>query len=147
MKFGKQPAPVADIDEDKLEVHKPKTEAAGVKAVMVALERVVAQAGVTRTAQSRARPRGPRPLAPVHRRPRPHQPAAAKPDPRGGVVPPAGRRPRRLRSRPRIRRPGQYFYGCVPPTRVDRVCVTPRVGALFHPHQVCATARLSAEER
>ena len=52
MKFGKQPAPVADINEDKLEVHKPKTEAAGVKAVMVALERAVAQAGVTRTAQS-----------------------------------------------------------------------------------------------
>ena len=36
MKFGKQPAPVADIDEDNLEVHKPKAEAAGVKAVMVA---------------------------------------------------------------------------------------------------------------
>jgi formate dehydrogenase major subunit len=52
MKFGKQPAPVADINEDDLEVHKPKTEAAGVKAVMVALERAVAQAGVTRTAQS-----------------------------------------------------------------------------------------------
>ncbi len=45
MKFGKQPAPVADINEDDLEVHKPKTEAAGVKAVMVALERAVAQAG------------------------------------------------------------------------------------------------------
>jgi formate dehydrogenase major subunit len=52
MKFGKQPAPVADINEDDLEVHKPKTEAAGVKAVMVAVERAVAQAGVTRTAQS-----------------------------------------------------------------------------------------------
>ena len=52
MKFGKQPAPVADINEDELSVHKPKTEAAGVKAVMVALERAVAQAGVTRTAQS-----------------------------------------------------------------------------------------------
>ncbi|TQJ38613.1 formate dehydrogenase major subunit [Arthrobacter sp. SLBN-112] len=52
MKFGKQPAPVADINEDNLEVHKPKTEAAGVKAVMVALERAVAQAGVTRTAHS-----------------------------------------------------------------------------------------------
>ena len=37
MKFGKQPAPVADIDEDNLEVHKPKAQAAGVKAVMVAL--------------------------------------------------------------------------------------------------------------
>ena len=43
MKFGKQPAPVADINEDNLAVHKPKTEAAGVKAVMVALERAVAQ--------------------------------------------------------------------------------------------------------
>ena len=52
MKFGKQPAPVADIDEDNLEVHKPKAEAAGVKAVMVALERAVAQAGVARTAHS-----------------------------------------------------------------------------------------------
>ncbi|MGY4544543.1 hypothetical protein ACVWY0_004490, partial [Arthrobacter sp. UYNi723] len=52
MKFGKQPAPVADINEDNLAVHKPKTEAAGVKAVMVALERAVAQAGVSRTAQS-----------------------------------------------------------------------------------------------
>ena len=52
MKFGKQPAPVADINEDELEVHKPKTGAAGVKAVMVALERAVAQAGVTRTAQT-----------------------------------------------------------------------------------------------
>lgn len=52
MKFGKQPAPVADINEANLEVHKPKTEAAGVKAVMVALERAVAQAGLTRTAQS-----------------------------------------------------------------------------------------------
>lgn len=41
--------PLADIDEDKLEVHKPKTEAAGVKAVIVALERAVAQAGVART--------------------------------------------------------------------------------------------------
>ena len=26
MKFGKQPAPVADINEDDLDVHKPKTE-------------------------------------------------------------------------------------------------------------------------
>jgi formate dehydrogenase major subunit len=52
VKFGKQRAPVADINEDDLAVHKPKKEAAGVKAVMVALERAVAQAGVTRTAQS-----------------------------------------------------------------------------------------------
>src|SRR4029453_15438524 len=52
LKFGRQPAPVPDINEDQLEVHKPKTQAAGVKAVMVALERAVAQAGVTRTAQS-----------------------------------------------------------------------------------------------
>lgn len=43
---------MADINEDALAVGKPKTEAAGVKAVMVALERAVAQAGVTRTAQS-----------------------------------------------------------------------------------------------
>lgn len=33
-----------DINEDELAVHKPKMEAAGVKAVMVALERAVAQA-------------------------------------------------------------------------------------------------------
>lgn len=33
--FGKRP-PLADIHEDKLEVHQPKKEAAGVKAVMVA---------------------------------------------------------------------------------------------------------------
>jgi hypothetical protein len=52
LKLGKQPAPVADINEDELEVRKPKKEAAGVKAVMVALERAVAQAGVSRTAQS-----------------------------------------------------------------------------------------------
>jgi len=50
MKFGRQPAPVTDIDEDSLAVVKPTTEAAGVKAVMMALERAVAQAGVTRTA-------------------------------------------------------------------------------------------------
>jgi formate dehydrogenase major subunit len=36
-----------DINEDELAVHKPKMEAAGVKAVMVALERAVAQAEVT----------------------------------------------------------------------------------------------------
>ncbi|MDP5225601.1 MULTISPECIES: FdhF/YdeP family oxidoreductase [Arthrobacter] len=52
MKFTRQPAPVADIDEDLLEVHEPKKAAAGVKAVMVALERAVAQAGVQRTTQS-----------------------------------------------------------------------------------------------
>jgi len=52
MKFTKQPAPIADIDESQLEVHKPKKEAAGVKAVMVALERAVAQAGVQRSVQS-----------------------------------------------------------------------------------------------
>ena len=52
MKFGKQPTPVADINEDDFEVNKAKTEAAGVNAVVVALERAVAQAGVTRTAQS-----------------------------------------------------------------------------------------------
>lgn len=53
MKFGKQPAPVADIDEDSLVVHAPKKEAAGAKAVMVALERADSQAGVSRTAQGR----------------------------------------------------------------------------------------------
>ena len=52
VKFGQQPAPVADIDEDSLLVQAPKKEAAGVKAVMVALERAVSQAGVSRTAQS-----------------------------------------------------------------------------------------------
>ncbi|WP_426302364.1 FdhF/YdeP family oxidoreductase [Arthrobacter sp. R-11] len=52
MKFTKQPAPIADIDEAQLEVHKPKKEAAGIKAVMVALDRAVAQAGVTRSVQS-----------------------------------------------------------------------------------------------
>ena len=52
MKLGRQPAPVADINEDELEVHTPKKQAAGVKAVMVALERAVAQAGVSRTAHS-----------------------------------------------------------------------------------------------
>ena len=55
MKFGKQSAPVADINEDDLDVHKPKREAAGVKAVMVALERAVAQAGVSRTVHSMLR--------------------------------------------------------------------------------------------
>jgi formate dehydrogenase major subunit len=45
---------VADISEDELEVHKPKKEAAGVKAVMMALERAVAQAG-SRTAHSMLR--------------------------------------------------------------------------------------------
>jgi len=52
VKLGRQPAPVADINEDELEVHTPKKQAAGVKAVMVALERAVAQAGVSRTAHS-----------------------------------------------------------------------------------------------
>lgn len=51
-KLGRQPAPVADINEDELEVHAPKTKAAGVKAVMVALELAVAQAGLSRTTQS-----------------------------------------------------------------------------------------------
>ncbi|MHA6669151.1 FdhF/YdeP family oxidoreductase [Homoserinimonas sp. A447] len=48
----KRAAPVNDINEDDLKVKPPKTTAAGVEAVMVALDRGVAQAGVTRTARS-----------------------------------------------------------------------------------------------
>ncbi|HKU11182.1 MAG TPA: molybdopterin-dependent oxidoreductase, partial [Sinomonas sp.] len=46
---------VNDIDEDALEVHAPKTAAAGVKAVTVALERGFAQAGVARTVRGMLR--------------------------------------------------------------------------------------------
>jgi formate dehydrogenase major subunit len=46
---------VEDIDEGALEVHAPKTAAAGVKAVTVALERGLAQAGVARTVRSMLR--------------------------------------------------------------------------------------------
>ncbi|TLM88243.1 FdhF/YdeP family oxidoreductase [Pseudarthrobacter sp. NamE5] len=52
MDFLIQGAPVEDIDENSLEIHPPKKAAAGVKAVTVALERGIAQAGVTRTARS-----------------------------------------------------------------------------------------------
>ncbi|MBG6085246.1 FdhF/YdeP family oxidoreductase [Zhihengliuella flava] len=50
-----RPAPSEDIDESRLEVSEPKTSAAGVKAVQVALERGLAQAGVTRTVRSMLR--------------------------------------------------------------------------------------------
>ena len=51
----KRGAPVDDINEDDLLVGKPKKSAAGLKAVEVALERGIAQAGVTRTMQSMLR--------------------------------------------------------------------------------------------
>ncbi|GAB3654913.1 FdhF/YdeP family oxidoreductase [Zhihengliuella somnathii] len=50
-----RPAPSQDIDESRLEVTEPKTSAAGVKAVKVALERGIAQAGVGRTLRSMLR--------------------------------------------------------------------------------------------
>ncbi|WP_040806161.1 FdhF/YdeP family oxidoreductase [Nocardia concava] len=48
-------APKSDIDESALEITAPKTEAAGVKAVTVALERAVEEMGVVRTARTLAR--------------------------------------------------------------------------------------------
>jgi formate dehydrogenase major subunit len=48
-------APVKDIDENGLVVTHPETHAAGVKAVMVALDRGIAQAGVSRTVRSMLR--------------------------------------------------------------------------------------------
>ncbi|AYF74125.1 hypothetical protein D7D52_09885 [Nocardia yunnanensis] len=48
-------APKSDIDESELTVTAPKTEAAGVKAVTVALERAVEEMGVVRTARTLAR--------------------------------------------------------------------------------------------
>ncbi len=45
-------APIEDINEDNLVVTKPKTSAAGVEAVLVALDRGFAQAGVGRTAKA-----------------------------------------------------------------------------------------------
>ena len=45
-------APVEDINENELVVTHPKRSAAGLEAVVVALERGIAQAGVTRTARS-----------------------------------------------------------------------------------------------
>lgn len=50
-----RPAPTKDINEDDLEVHPPKKAAAGVKAVSVALERGLAQAGIARTVRSMLR--------------------------------------------------------------------------------------------
>ncbi|WP_309081224.1 FdhF/YdeP family oxidoreductase [Zhihengliuella sp.] len=50
-----RPAPVEDIDEGSIQVTPPKKAAAGMKAVMVALERGIEQAGVTRTMRSMAR--------------------------------------------------------------------------------------------
>jgi formate dehydrogenase major subunit len=52
--FAQKPE-AEDIDEDALEVHAPKTAAAGVKAVTVALERGFAQAGVARTVRGMLR--------------------------------------------------------------------------------------------
>ncbi|WP_067699851.1 FdhF/YdeP family oxidoreductase [Nocardia jejuensis] len=48
-------APKHDIDESDLSVTAPKTQAAGVKAVTVALERAVEEMGVVRTARTLAR--------------------------------------------------------------------------------------------
>ncbi|KGJ79534.1 hypothetical protein GY21_05065 [Cryobacterium roopkundense] len=48
----KRGAPVEDINENSLVVKKPKTHAAGLEAVVVALDRGIAQAGVSRTAKS-----------------------------------------------------------------------------------------------
>ena len=45
-------APIEDINENNLRVKKPKKSAAGLEAVVVALERGVAQAGVTRTTRA-----------------------------------------------------------------------------------------------
>ena len=48
-------APVDDINEADLKITAPETSAAGVKAVSVALERGISQAGVVRTARALAR--------------------------------------------------------------------------------------------
>ncbi len=45
-------APIEDINENTLRIKKPKKSAAGLEAVVVALERGVAQAGVSRTARA-----------------------------------------------------------------------------------------------
>ena len=45
-------APVTDINEDDLIVGSPKKKAAGLEAVVVALDRGIAQAGVGRTARA-----------------------------------------------------------------------------------------------
>ncbi|WP_104196596.1 FdhF/YdeP family oxidoreductase [Cryobacterium sp. M15] len=48
----KRAAPVNDINESNLVVKKPRTHAAGLEAVVVALDRGIAQAGLSRTARS-----------------------------------------------------------------------------------------------
>ncbi len=48
----KRGAPVEDINEDNLVVTAPKTHAAGLKAVAVALDRGIAQAGISRTTRA-----------------------------------------------------------------------------------------------
>ena len=48
----KRGAPIDDINENTLVVKKPKTHAAGLEAVVVALDRGIAQAGFSRTARS-----------------------------------------------------------------------------------------------
>ena len=48
----KRGAPVKDINENNLVITKPKKTAAGLEAAVVALDRGIAQAGVTRTARS-----------------------------------------------------------------------------------------------
>ena len=48
----KRGAPVTDINENILVITKPKKAAAGLEAAVVALDRGIAQAGVTRTARS-----------------------------------------------------------------------------------------------
>ena len=48
----KRGAPVEDINEDNLLVKKPRTHAAGIEAVVVALDRGISQAGISRTARS-----------------------------------------------------------------------------------------------
>ncbi|MFD1212556.1 hypothetical protein ACFQ36_10960 [Arthrobacter sp. GCM10027362] len=48
-------APVQHIDDNALEVHDPKAAAAGIKAVTVAVDRGVSQAGVARTVRSMLR--------------------------------------------------------------------------------------------
>jgi len=48
----KRGAPVEDINENNLLVKKPRTHAAGIEAVVVALDRGISQAGISRTARS-----------------------------------------------------------------------------------------------
>lgn len=55
MRFVRQPAPLQDINEENLRVGTPKDHAAGIKAVAVALDRGIAQAGLPRTVSSMLR--------------------------------------------------------------------------------------------